>query len=408
MALIGLLASQTFAMGPETGWHHGAPFAYDKGLLDSIGFDRSVLADKGVNVHFSQMAVYQNVADGGPDNTDNDEFSNSYDLQLYFDSARMGLWKNGYAIFRAEGKSDDAGVNPKTGAIIPVNFDAVVPEGHGKSFEITEWWYSHEFLDGMIEPVIGMYDIARFFDINPYSAPYHYRFLNAHMFFNSVLLPYAPYNILGGVVLVKPAKWLTVTTGIGDPNSSAADIDWFEEGDINLLHEWRFMAKPFGKMGIYNIGLAYTDVEQSTIAQDSLTPGTDTKDDDWAYYGSFAQALYQDPNNQHKTVGLFGRVGVTNGDINIIERHYSLGVTFDGMISSRPKDVFGIVGWHNKFSDDLSSTLDDSSEGVEAFYRFQVTNWLQVSPDVQYLLDPGIQKGADDTLVLGLRALIHL
>ena len=78
------------------------------------------------------------------------------------------------------------------------------------------------------------------------------------------------------------------------------------------------------------------------------------------------------------------------------------------MIGARPKDVFGIVGWYNEFSSELSSTLDDSSEGVEAFYRFQVTPWLQVSPDVQYLFDPGIQKGADDTLVLGVRALIHL
>ena len=89
------------------------------------------------------------------------------------------------------------------------------------------------------------------------------------------------------------------------------------------------------------------------------------------------------------------------------ENHYSLGVTFDGMIPARPKDVFGVVGWHNAFSDDLSSSLDDSSEGLEAFYRFQVTPWLQVSPDIQYLWDPGIEKEADDTLVLGLRALIH-
>jgi porin len=256
--------------------------------------------------------------------------------------------------------------------------------------------------------VIGMYDIARFFDLNPYSAPYHYRFMNAHMFFNSVLLPYAPYNILGGVVLVKPTKWLTVTTGIGDPNSSAADIDWFEDEDIQLLHEWRFMVKPFGKMGIYNFGLAYTNETQATIEQDASTLGLETKDDDWAYYFGFAQALYQDRDNAHKSVGLFGRIGKSNGDINLIESHYSLGVTFDGMIAARPKDVFGIVGWYNEFSSELSSTLDDSSEGVEAFYRFQVNRWLQVSPDVQYLFDPGIQKGADDTLVLGVRALIHL
>ena len=48
-----------------------------------------------------------------------------------------------------------------------------------------------------------------------------------------------------------------------------------------------------------------------------------------------------------------------------------------------------------------------SKRGLEAYYRFQVTSWLQVSPDVQYLIDPGLTSDNDDTLVLGLRALIH-
>ena len=406
--LIGVCAARAFAMEPDSGWHHGAPFVYDKGLLDYLGFDRSVLADKGVNVYLSNMTVYQNITKGGLENTDNDKLSNSYDLQLYFDSARMGLWKNGYALFRAEGKTDDSGVNLRTGAVVPVNFDAMVPEPKGKTFELTEWWYSHQFAGGKIEPLIGMYDIGRFFDLVPFSSPYPYRFLNAHMFFDSVLLPYAPYNILGGVLLVRPAEWLTITTGIGDPESSAADVNWFDEGDFNLLHEWRFMLKPFGKPGWFNLGVAYTSQNQATIKQDPSTPETETKGDDWAYYGSFNQWLYQDPHDPHKAVGLFGRIGITNGDINLIKRHYSLGISLDGMIPSRPKDVFGIVGWYNKFSGDLSDTLDDTSEGIEAYYRFQVTPWLQVSPDIQYLFDPGVEKGSKDTMVLGLRALILL
>ena len=82
LALTGLWSSPAFAMEPESGWHPGAPFVYDKGLLDYIGFDRSVLADKGVNVYLSNMTVYQNIAKGGLENTDNDKLSNSYDLQL--------------------------------------------------------------------------------------------------------------------------------------------------------------------------------------------------------------------------------------------------------------------------------------------------------------------------------------
>ena len=79
----------------------------------------------------------------------------------------------------------------------------------------------------------------------------------------------------------------------------------------------------------------------------------------------------------------------------------------DGMIGSRARDRLGIVGWYNEFSSDFAPTLDDSSSGFEAYYSFQVTPWLQFGPDIQYLIDPGLAAGEDDTTVLGARALIH-
>jgi porin len=201
------------------------------------------------------------------------------------------------------------------------------------------WSYTQAFADGKFEALAGMYDIGRFYDIVPFSGPYPFRFLNAHMFFNSVLLEFAPYNLLGGLVIARPTKWWTITTGISDPNSSADDVDWFDEGDIDLLHEWRFMARPLGKPGWYRAGIAYRDKEQATIKQDPTTSETNTTDNDWAFYANFNQWLYQDSEDPHRAIGVFGRIGITDGDVNIIKRHYSLGVSFDGMIPSRPKDI---------------------------------------------------------------------
>jgi porin len=393
------------------GWHHGLPFAYEEGLLDYVKFPRAWFADHGVNIHASLMPIYQNITRGGLDDEDDDRLTNSYDVQTYLDSSKMGLWKGGYGLVRAEGKWGDAGVNPATGAVIPVNFDAVVPNDNDVRFELTEWWYAQGFIDGKLEALAGMWDIGRFYDISPFSGPYHYRFFNSHMFFNSVLLPYAPYNILGGIITGKPTKWLTITTSISDPNSSANDIDWFDEEDYDLLHQWQFMAHPFGKPGMYSLGIAYRDKEQATIKQDAASSTTRTDDHDWAFYANFNQWLYQNPTNPHQAIGVFGRFGASDGRVNIIEQHYSLGVSFDGMIPIRPKDVCGIVGWYNSFSGDLTDTptvdISESSYGFEVYYRIQVTPWLQVSPDVQYLIDPGLVEGNDDTLVLGLRTLIH-
>lgn len=142
-----LFSTAVFGASPHVeGFYHGVPFAYDHGLLDEVGFDRSVLADKGVNVYLSSLSTYQNITEGGID--DQDKYSHSYDFQTYFDSSKMGLWNGGHALIRVEGKTDDSGVNLNTGAIVPVNFDPMVPEPKGKTAELTEWWYSQQFFDG--------------------------------------------------------------------------------------------------------------------------------------------------------------------------------------------------------------------------------------------------------------------
>jgi porin len=153
-------------------------------------------------------------------------------------------------------------------------------------------------------------------------------------------------------------------------------------------------------MGWYSVGFAYKDQDLAAI------DGT-TADDDSAFWANFNQWVYQDHENPHRSISVFGRVGITDGEVNPIENHYSLGVSFDGMIGSRTKDRLGIVGWYNEFSSDFSPTFDDSSSGFEAYYSFQVTPWLQFGPDIQYLIDPGLHAGEDDTTVMGARALIH-
>ena len=249
IAAICIDATDTRASETQQGWHNGMPFIYEDGLLNYLGLPREHWSENGVDLYFSTLVIGQSIVDGGTE--EEEEITASYDLQLYLDTASMSWWDNGYALVRAEGKTDSSGVNPYTGAIIPVNFDAMVPVADGTGFELTEWWYAHQFSEGKLELLGGMWDIGRFYDLSPFSGPYPYRFLNSHMFFNSVLLPYAPYNILGAMAIYKPNPGITVTTSINDPNSSATDVDWFGEGDFDVMHEWRFMAKPFGKLAMF-------------------------------------------------------------------------------------------------------------------------------------------------------------
>jgi carbohydrate-selective porin OprB len=95
-------------------------------------------------------------------------------------------------------------------------------------------------------------------------------------------------------------------------------------------------------------------------------------------------------------------------------RHYqgfiTGGIGGKGLFSSRPNDRFGLGYFDYNFSDDLQSSIDpiadfDNEQGVELFYSYAFTPWLEVSADLQYL-DParGDNKGA---FVGGLRARIR-
>ena len=412
------------AAGPGTGWHHAGPFQYYEGI---IPYDRNRWAEAGVNLHLSVLTNYQNIVSGGLESYD--ELSGSYDLQLYLDTKRIGWWENGNFMFRMEGKTDDKGVNDFTGALIPVNLDPIIPQYGGTAFVLTEWYYTHMFADDKVELLIGTWDVARFLDLVPHSGPYPYRNMNVNMYWNNVLLDAAPYHALGGLLMISPRPGLTITTGIADPRSESVDVNWYKGGDFTLYHEWRFLSRPGGKPLLWAFGGIYKDQEQLTLAQppgssaSSLSnqnrywgtalepqvsvnePGVATQSSDWAAYANFTLwlkgSLLEWPN-----IGWFGRIGVTDGDINPVKTHVSTGFGFDGIWESRPRDSLGIVAWYDEFSDDLG-TPDDSSYGMEIHYRIQATPWLQISPDVQYLIKSGPDSSTDDTVVVGLRAMFN-
>ena len=40
---------------------------------------------------------------------------------------------------------------------------------------------------------------------------------------------------------------------------------------------------------------------------------------------------------------------------------------------------------------------------IELTYSTQLTDWLRVQPDVQYVINPGADRSLDNALVIGIR-----
>jgi len=94
----------------------------------------------------------------------------------------------------------------------------------------------------------------------------------------------------------------------------------------------------------------------------------------------------------------FGRLGHGESDATAIRDFVSFGIA-NLRPFERRGDMFGIAGTYAHPSD---KTLREEWL-FETYYRIQLTESLQLSPDVQWIYHPALQPDVDNVLVLGFR-----
>jgi porin len=131
----------------------------------------------------------------------------------------------------------------------------------------------------------------------------------------------------------------------------------------------------------------------------------DVEGDDWGFYYNFDQYLFTEAGDPTQGWGVFGRFGWSNGEANLFEQFYSVGVGGKGTLPSRDHDTWGAGYYLANFSDNIRDVLGVHSEqGVELFYNIEITPWLRVTPDLQVIVNPGGGfQDRDVAIVYGLR-----
>ena len=96
------------------------------------------------------------------------------------------------------------------------------------------------------------------------------------------------------------------------------------------------------------------------------------------------------------------------------------GLVYQGLFSSRPNDTaaFGVA--YGAFSSQLARSQRDarsagSGAGIQKYevaleltYIIQARRWLQVQPDLQYIINPGGTGKIPNALVLGFQLALTL
>ena len=74
-------------------------------------------------------------------------------------------------------------------------------------------------------------------------------------------------------------------------------------------------------------------------------------------------------------------------------------------MDGRDEDVFGAGFAEGAFSNAASTTYTQDHESVlEFYYNVLVAPWVNISPSIQYVANPGGDRTARDAVVLALRA----
>ena len=140
-------------------------------------------------------------------------------------------------------------------------------------------------------------------------------------------------------------------------------------------------------------------------------------------YGVMDRMIWRSSRDPNRTLSLFGRVmGTPFANRNLIDFSANLGLSLKDPLPYRTMDTLGIgLGYAHVSQDQRAADRDGGAFGrtgetfVEATYQRQVTPWLQVQPDIQYVFNPGggvkndaTQRRIGNELVLGIRTNILL
>ncbi len=268
------------------------------------------------------------------------------------------------------------------------------------------------------------------FDQNRYANNNRTQFLNYDFLFNTAW-DYASdtrgYSFGLATAVVQP-RWRLAFGVYMEPNTANGAkftyIDWGELG-YNL----ELTLKPNdagtvvrlltylneGRMGSYDAALALGGATSTTPDLVQVQKRGGTK------YGFGLN--FEQPIADGGETGIFARLGWNDGhheNWSYVEsdRHASLGVQVSGVRWGRAEDGFGLAYGVNGISSEHKDYLAAGGVGIllgdgrlnygleqafEAYYRLQINKYAALSPDFQYIVNPGYNRDRGPADVYGLR-----
>ncbi len=270
--------------------------------------------------------------------------------------------------------------------------------------EVAEFWYEQKLMDDTVRIKLGKIDACLEFDVSDVG---NY-FLNSSSSQSPTLpgltaYPDGSFGIMGEW---KPCDYFYVRAGVFDGNQQegktlgddGARTVFSGPSDLLLVGEVGTSWKAGRLPGRATIGMTYhtgTFNRFDGNTDDGVAGG-------YLVVEQMLTKTCDDEEDCHGT-SLFFRAGLTDGSSQDVRYHLGGGIVASGFCPHRPDDAMGAAFNLVGFSNDASANFAGDELNLDLFYRFQVTQYFSVTPDVQYVFNPSGDESLDDALALGVR-----
>ena len=375
---------------------------------DWCGHRTSLAKNAGLQFEVDVTQIFQGVMSGGANS--NSDYYGKADYRLNLDTGKAGLWPGGFLTIHGESYWG-GNVNADTGGLLAANMNAALKEPAGNGSYLPHVIYT-QFFSETFAVFLGKLD-GTAGDSNSFAhGKGDQGFMNLGFSLNPVGLTTAPYAPLGAGFLVIPCEGVTFSCSVFDSDGKIDEsgFDTVFNGNTTISSEVGITSNFFGQPGHHTFGFLYSTKEYDSVDQDPRIPvppednlPLNTVNGSWAAIYNFDQYLVSDPNDPEQGWGLFGRLGVSDGEANLFRSFYSIGLGGKGLIPGRDQDRFGLGYYYLKLSNSrVGIATGDDEHGVEIFYNMALTPAFEVSADLQII--DGAVRDADTAVVGGLRA----
>ena len=350
---------------------------------------------------------------GGRETTNGHDTAGSYELNVYLDMNKLldipgaTFWIRGKGTWGGDDSDFD---KEKVGGLFKTNQDA----GAEEVILVDKWHWQQFLFDKRLEIRLGRQEpVKDLFDTSKIIGHEDKYFLNRALVRNATIPSkkglglFARWHFLDLAYLSIAALDAEARDRQTNFNTAFHDRDDFRYF-TELGYQPKLPSSSGGLWGHYRVGAWYDPTRKKRFFDtQNGTRVQRFESGDWGFFIGFDQMVWKesDDDTDQQGLAIAGRYGHADGEVNKIDEFWAIAGQYAGLIPGRDHDLLGIGVAQGILSSEYRRVHDraDRETVYEIYYAIEVSPWLTITPDLQFITNTGGDNNDPDTFVAGLR-----